>query len=168
VVLGEILAPAAIMIGVQWLLLLMAAVLLTKDPDGAVVQVSWRIGFGLAAAVVLPFVDFLALLLPNAAALIFPAWVLMSKNAPRGLETMGQQIILMAGQVLVLALALLPAAAVFAGVYFLGAYFLGMVTAVVLGALAAAVVLGAEVAFGVFLLGHAFAKFDWSEGAGAE
>jgi len=166
VVLGEVLAPAAIMAGAQWLLLMVAAVFFNRLPNGTEVAVSVRVGFGLAAALVLPLVDFIALLLPNAAALIFPAWVQLGKNSPRGMETMGQQIILMAGQVLVLALTLLPAALVFAVGYFVGNYFLGMAVAVVLGALWATVVLGAEAALGVVLLGKAFRRFDWSEGVG--
>jgi hypothetical protein len=166
VVLGEVLAPAAIMAGAQWLLLMVAAVFFNRLPNGTEVAVSVRVDFGLAAALVLPLVDFIALLLPNAAALIFPAWVQLGKNSPRGMETMGQQIILMAGQVLVLALTLLPAALVFAVGYFVGNYFLGMAVAVVLGALWATVVLGAEAALGVVLLGKAFRRFDWSEGVG--
>jgi hypothetical protein len=37
--------------------------------------------------------------------------------------------------------------------------------AIVPGALAAALVLAAEAAFGVYLLGKAFERFDWSEGS---
>jgi hypothetical protein len=166
VVLGEVLAPAAILIGAQWLLLLVAGLLFVNEPDGLVIPVSSRISFGLAAALVLPFVDILGLLLPNAAALVFPAWVQLGRSAPRGMETMGQQIILMFGQVLVLLLALAPAGLAFLGVWLLGRYFLGTLVAVDLAALAAAVVLGMEAAAGVRILGKAFERFDWSDGAG--
>ena len=40
-----------------------------------------------------------------------------------------------------------------------------MAVAVVSGALAAALVLAAEAALGVHLLGKAFEHFDWSEGS---
>jgi hypothetical protein len=107
-------------------------------------------------------------LLPNAAALIFPAWVQLGKDTPRGFETMGQQLILIFGQILVLALALLPAAAVGAMVWLAVWWLFGKVLAlaVVLSALAGAAVLAAEAAAGVHLLGKAFEKFDWSEGSG--
>jgi hypothetical protein len=166
VVLGEVLAPAAILIGAQWLLLLVAGLFFTSEPNGPVVPVLWRISFGLAAALVLPFVDLIALLLPNAAALLFPAWVQLGKNAPRGMETMGQQIILMFGQVLVLLLAMIPAGLAFLGVFLLGRYFLGIPVAVDLAALAAAILLAMEAAVGVRILGKAFERLDWSDGAG--
>ena len=136
-----------------------------KSPlhDGAVVVRGDRV---LAAACVLPFVDFIALLLPNAVALMFPAWVQLGRNSPRGFETMGQQIILMFGQMLVLALALLPAGLAFATVYFICSYLFGMLPAVVLAALAAAILLATEAAIGVRLLGKAFERFDWSERVG--
>jgi len=107
------------------------------------VSVFLRISVALSAALVLPCVDFIALLLPNAAALIFPAWVQLGKDTPRGFETMGQQLILMFGQIIVLALSLLPAAA--AGfIAYLAAWWISgkMVAAgVVPGALAAVLVL---------------------------
>ena len=62
----------------------------------------------------------------------------------------------------------MPAAGVFAAVYILGNYLFGMSVAVVLAALAAAIILALEVATGVFLLGHAFARFDAGEGMGAD
>jgi hypothetical protein len=166
VVLGEILAPASLLIRLQWLLLLLAVVFFTSTPNHLAVPISWRISFGVAAALVLPFVDFIALLLPNAVALMFPAWVQLGRNSPRGFETMGQQIILMFGQMLVLALALLPAGLAFATVYFICSYLFGMLPAVVLAALAAAILLATEAAIGVRLLGKAFERFDWSEGVG--
>ena len=114
----------------------------------------------------MPFVDFIALLLPNAAALIFPAWVQLGKNTPRGFETMGQQMILMFGQILILVLAMLPAGLAFLGVYLVGRFFFGMPVAVDLAALAAAILLAMEAAVGVRILGKAFERLDWSDGAG--
>ena len=126
-----------------------------------------RLAVALSAAIVLPCVDFIALLLPNAAALIFPAWVQLGKDTPRGFETMGQQLILMFGQIIVLTLSLLPAA--LAGtVSYLAVWWVSgklVAAAVVPGALAAGLVLATEAAFGVWLLGKAFERFDWSEGS---
>jgi hypothetical protein len=112
-------------------------------------------------------VDFIALLLPNAAALIFPAWVQLGKDTPRGFETMGQQLILMFGQIIVLMLTLLPAGLAAVAAYLTAWWLFGkvMVVAVFSGALVAALVLAAEAALGVFLLGKSFERFDWSEGS---
>jgi len=165
-VLGEILAPAAILAGAQWALLLVAFLLFPASATHAPVPAVLRIAVALSAALVLPCVDFIALLLPNAAALIFPAWVQLGKDTPRGFETMGQQLILMFGQIIVLTLSLLPAALAGAAAGFIAWFLFGKVlaAAVVPGAVAAALVLAAEAALGVHLLGKAFEHFDWSEG----
>ena len=167
VVLGEILAPAAILAGAQWALLILAFVLCPANVGHAPVPMFLRIAAALSAALLLPCVDFIALLLPNAAALIFPAWVQLGKDTPRGFETMGQQLILMFGQIIVLMLALLPAGLAAAAAYLIAWWLLGkvMAVAVISGALAAALVLAAEAAVGVLLLGKAFERFDWSEGS---
>jgi hypothetical protein len=167
-VLGEMLAPVAILAGAQWLLVLFAFLFCPANFGGAPAPAVLRVTMALSAALVMPCVDFIALLLPNAAALIFPAWVQLGKDTPRGFETMGQQLILIFGQILVLALALLPAAAAGVVAWFAVWWLFGKVLAlaVALSALAGAAVLAAEAAAGVQLLGKAFEKFDWSEGSG--
>ena len=168
VVLGEILAPAAILAGAQWVLLLLVFLFCPASLGGAPAPAALRLTVALSAALVMPCVDFIALLLPNAAALIFPAWVQLGKDTPRGFETMGQQLILMFGQILILILSILPAAVAGTLAYLLAWWLFGkvMAVAVVAGALAAAAVLASEAALGVFLLGKTFDRFDWSEGAG--
>jgi hypothetical protein len=166
-VIGEILAPAAILAGVQWALILLAFLLCPANMGDAPVPVVLRLSVALSAALVLPCVDFIALLLPNAAALIFPAWVQLGKDTPRGFETMGQQLILMFGQIIVLTLSLLPAALAGTAAYLAVWWLTGklVAAAVVPGAIAAALVLLTEASFGVWLLGKAFEQFDWSEGS---
>jgi hypothetical protein len=65
---------------------------------------------------------------------------------------------------LVLLLALLPAAAAFTGVFFLFYFTLGPAVAVPTASLAATLVLAAEAGFGVMLLGKLFERFDVTEG----
>ena len=167
VVLGEILAPVAILAGAQWALLILAFVLCPANIGDTPAPLVLRLAAVLSAALVLPCVDFIALLLPNAAALIFPAWVQLGKDTPRGFETMGQQLILMFGQIIVLMLTLLPAGLAAVAAYLTAWWLFGkvMAVAVVSGALAAALALAAEAALGVLLLGKAFERFDWSEGS---
>jgi hypothetical protein len=166
-VLGEILAPAAILAGAQWLLVLFAFLFCPANFGGVPAPAALRVTAALAAALVMPCVDFIALLLPNAAALIFPAWVQLGKDTPRGFETMGQQLILIFGQIIVLALAMLPAGAAGAVAWFAAWWLSGRAPTVALAsaALAGAAVLAAEAAAGVHLLGKAFEHFDWSEGS---
>ncbi|HEX3988537.1 MAG TPA: putative ABC exporter domain-containing protein, partial [Verrucomicrobiae bacterium] len=72
IVLGELLAPAAILAAGQWILLTIAFV--TFPPQlvakSHIVPFQLRLGIALGAAVVLPFVDLIAMLIPNASALL--------------------------------------------------------------------------------------------------
>ena len=63
-------------------------------------------------AVLAPSLALLNLTLQNGAALLFPAWVLSVGNpgpGRGGIEMMGQQMVLLAGQMVAFVLALLPA-----------------------------------------------------------
>jgi hypothetical protein len=108
--------------------------------------------------------DLLLLLIPNAAVLLFPAWIQAGREGPRGIEATGQRLILVLGQLLVFAVTLLPAAAVSAAVFFVIKLALGAAIAVALppAAVAAAVILAVEAGLGVMLLGRLFERFDLS------
>jgi hypothetical protein len=162
IVLGEVLTPAAMLAGVQWLLILFAAIFFPRQFEKYAVPLTLRLSVALAAAVVLPFIDLLALLIPNASVLFFPAWFQLGPDAPRGFETMGQQLILMFGQLLVLLLGLAPAAGVFALLLLGGSFVHWPLLGLLLGACAAALVLAIEVAIGIKLLGGVFERFDLS------
>jgi hypothetical protein len=162
VVLGEVLAPAAILAAVQWLLLLAGWILFPDQFNGHSITLGQRTCFAVAAAIVLPCVDLIALLIPNAAVLFFPAWFQLGKDGPRGFETTGQQLILMFGQLLVLALSLLPAAAVFAIILLLTSRLVPAAPGVLLGGVPAAALLLVEAGFGIRLLGLVFERFDLS------
>jgi hypothetical protein len=160
IALGEILAPVVVLVAFQWLMLLIGAGLVLYL-SGAKTMLFLAIAAG--AAFLLPVLDVLLLIVPNAAVLLFPSWIQSGKDSPRGVEATGQRLIFVLGQMLVLLLALIPAAAAFAGVFFLLQMALGMVAAVPLAALAAAVVVAVEAGFGVMLLGKLFERFDVTE-----
>jgi hypothetical protein len=162
VVLGEVLAPAAMLAGVQWLLILFGTIFFPERFDQYAMPLALRWSVALAAAIVLPFIDLVALLIPNASVLLFPAWFQLGKDAPRGFETMGQQLILMFGQVLVLVLGLAPAGVAFTFFLLGGSFLHWPLLGVVLGALAAAIILALEAGLGIKLLGGAFERFDVS------
>jgi ABC-2 type transport system permease protein len=161
IALGEILAPVAVLAAFQWLLLLFGAGLvfyLPVKPEALFLAIA----FG--AAFLLPVLDVLLMLIPNAAVLLFPSWIQTGRDSPRGIEATGQRLIFVLGQMLVLLLALLPAAAAFTGVFLLFYLTLGPAVAVPTASLAATMVLAAEAGFGVMLLGKLFERFDVTEG----
>jgi hypothetical protein len=162
IVLGEVLAPAAVLAALQWLLLVFGVIFCPAQLDTHALPLSARWSVALAAAIVLPFIDLLALLIPNASALLFPAWFQLGKDAPRGFETMGQQLILMFGQLLVLVLGLLPAGVAFTLFVIGGSFLHWPLLGILSGAPMAAIILAVEAGLGIKLLGVAFEKFDVS------
>jgi hypothetical protein len=162
IVLGEVLAPAAMLAGVQWLLIVFGTIFFPDRLERHAIPLALRLSVALSAAVVLPFIDLVALLIPNASVLFFPAWFQLGKDGPRGFETMGQQLILMFGQLLVLLLGLLPAGGVFALLFFGGSFVHWPLLGLMLGACAAAMILAVEAGIGIKLLGGVFERFDVS------
>ena len=160
IALGEILAPVVVLAGFQWLLLLPTTVLIFYLPG---TNQTLFLTIALSAVFVLPIMDFILLLIPNAAVLLFPSWVQAGKDSPRGIEATGQRMIFAVGQLLILLLTLLPAALAFTGVYFLFKFMLGPVLPVFFAALAGSVILAVEAGLGVLLLGKFFERFDVTE-----
>jgi ABC-2 type transport system permease protein len=158
--LGEILAPVVVLAVFQWLLLLVGAGLIFYLP---VKQEALFLAIAFGAAFLLPVLDLLLLLIPNAAVLLFPSWIQTGKDSPRGIEATGQRLIFALAQILVLGLALLPAAAAFAGAFFLLNFASGPALAVPAASLTATMVLAAEAGFGLMLLGKLFERFDVAE-----
>ncbi len=160
IALGEILAPAAVLAGFQWVLLLIGCALIFFLPGK---HEGLMLAIGLGAAMLLPVLDFLLLIIPNAAVLLFPSWVQTGKDSPRGIEAIGQRMIFAVGQLVVMLLALVPAALAFAAVYFPLKFALGPVVPIPFAALAAALIIAAEGYLGVMLLGRWFERFDVTE-----
>jgi hypothetical protein len=175
VVLGELLAPAAILTGVQWCLVLLAISMFSRFPEDHPIPLSARVSFGVGVAIVAPMVNLISLVIPNASVLLFPAWLQTGRQHAGGIEVMGQRLIFMLGSVLVFGFALLPAAVLSGLVFFLAKVFfdamieapVGPMLAVPLAALAGAAMLAGEVALAVWWLGRLFENFDLSaEAAG--
>lgn len=177
VVLGELLAPTVLLTVLQWFLLLLAAVLLTRGgTDDANAAQLWARTAGPvgAAAILAPALNLLSLLIPNAAVLLLPGWfqpggvgtTLGGNGAAgggRGVEVFGQRLIFLLGQVFVLVVALLPAGGV-AGAVGLGVgLWLGDPTAaLLLAATTGAAVIFGEIALALGPLGALFERFDLS------
>jgi hypothetical protein len=160
-VLGEILAPALILTGVQWLLLMLLTISFPTFGSHTV-PTGLKLSLCLGAAVVFPVLNLILLLIPNAACLLFPAWFQSSRTGAHGIEATGQRLIFAIGQFLAFAVSLLPAAAVFAGLFFVVKFFAGVILAVPVAATGALLVLGIEAGLGLMLLGRWFERFDVS------
>jgi hypothetical protein len=163
VVLGEMLAPIVLLTSVEWLLLAVAAVsfgaLTGKFAATALVTSLGAVGIGL----LVPPVVGLTVAIPFAGTLCFPGWMSAGGQAGGGMEVMGQRLIFAGGYVLVLVLALLPAALAAAVTYFVVQWLTGMPAAALLaGAVAASLVLIGELATVVWWLGGRYERFDLS------
>ena len=142
---GEVMAPAALLTAIAWCSGIGELALGRTDRIGPSVIV--------AAIVLAPGIILLQLLAQNAIAVMWPSWVVTNINRPRGIDVMGQRMIMMFGMLVVLVVAVVPAALV-AVLVGLGLYFLTGSVFVVVPALAASLVLFGE----AFLASQAIGK----------
>jgi hypothetical protein len=163
IALGELLAPALILTGLQWFLLLAMAIFSSQGFASPLNRVG-ILGGCIGAALLAPTLNLITLQIPNAAVLLFPAWFQSGKLAAQGVEATGQRLIFLFGQLLVLLLALAPAALLFALVLYLGkgVLLLNLNIAIFLASGTSSVLLAAEAALGILLLGYLFDRFDVS------
>ena len=160
IVLGELLAPAAILTGIQWFLLIIGTVLFWQSEE--FMARSMIGGIALGAALVLPMLDLLILQIPNGAVLLFPAWFQTSREGAHGIEATGQRLIFMLGQLLAFIVALIPASGFFIATFFLLRMFFGLNLVIPAACFIAAFVLALEAVLGLMLLGWLFERFDLS------
>ena len=157
-VLGQVLAPAAVIAAFQWVLILVAA-LIMPGQGRFLSSPAQRMELALTAAFLLPCFSLMGVLIHNAAALLWPGWVELGKMNRQGVEAIGQRIITMLGAMIALVLSLVPAGIVFAAVFLSGSWLIGMAILPV-AALAAALALLAESAFAIAWLGRLYDRFD--------
>lgn len=168
ILLGELLAPIAILSGIVWLAVLAWFLGLTGHEPPALSNVwmssEMRLVFSICAAFIAPVVIALELLIPNAVPLVFPSWFNAVRTPGAGIDLMGQRLIFGFGQVLVVCVALLPAAASAALLVFIlyGWLELAPALCVIFATLVVTAVLAAELWCGLWLLGQRFEKFDLS------
>jgi ABC-2 type transport system permease protein len=164
--LGEVLAPVLVLSGIVWLLL---AVVFALWP-------SWRVGPGdlagrtavaMAAAVLAPVLIAGQIILQNAAVVLFPGWIVTGGARARGIEAMGQNMLMMAGTLLSLAIGVLPAAAAAGGLGGLLYFVIGW-PGVVPAAVVFAGILLLEAALVLAWLGRVLERTDPSQVETAE
>jgi hypothetical protein len=157
VVRGEIIWPSVLITAIAWAMMAIALTL-----SGAVVPrvgFVWRGSVGVAAAILAPALVAAQLTVHNAVALIFPAWVPLGHQRARGLDAMGQRIIMLGATWLMLIVMALPGA-IAAGIFwFAAARFAGPVALVPAAAIATGVI-AVEVLFATEALGPIYERLD--------
>ena len=161
IVWGEMLAPIAVLSVLTWLALF--AVALTGATTATQMPIFVKVLGPFAAAVCTPFFCALQLVIQNGIALVFPAWVqAVSNHGEHGLDVLGQRLLFFAGQILLLALGLLPASLAAVITFFVVNWLVGPIVAALLAWLVVLAILGVEIWAGVHWLGERFARFDLS------
>jgi len=163
VVATEICAPLLVMSIVELLFLAITAIFLQTRGAGSTMA-----RFATPQMLVCVFiftVPICAILtvMRNAAVLLFPAWILRSKEEPRGFVVTGQRIFVALGNLIVLAVALIPAAIVFIpAVLIANRFFSGSPGFLAVASMPPLGIIAAEVWISVKLLGKYFDGFDAS------
>jgi hypothetical protein len=159
--LGELLTPIAILSCLVWLALLMLYLMVPGSKTGF--DQAWLAPAAIGFAVVVPPFVAIQLLVPNAATILFPAWVQhVGNRAEHGIEAMGQRIIFMAGMVLITVLAVVPAAITGALLFLIGNLIGGFFTGEAFAVLGVFAILAVEAWLGIRWLGGRFDDFDLS------
>jgi len=162
IVRGEVLAPAIVMSAMVWLLILpgglLSADLFARMGD-APLAVLDRLSYALAAAILAPPVILSQTVVLNGIAVMFPSWSSLGTSRARGIDAMGQRLLMMAGIVLTLVLSLLPGAVV-AGLLMAAVYWLTGTLLIVIPALLVALVVIVECWVATELLGRVLDRTD--------
>ncbi len=164
IVLGQLLSPVVLLTFIEWFFLL-SFVLATAalKQEIALLTLLGLGGMGGIGLVVPPLAGLL-LCLPYAGVLYFPAWAATSpqQTGGGGIEVLGQRLIFMLGYLVVLVVALLPAAGAGGLVFFIANALIGKITAFILTTLMVSVILGLELAACIWWLGGKLERFDLS------
>jgi hypothetical protein len=157
VVRGEMLCPGVVLTGVAWLALACATIL--SAAGFPKLGLGWRMSGAVGGFLLAPALIGAQLTVQNAAAVFFPAWVPQGDQRPRGLDAMGQRLILLAGVILCVLVFFLPGGLVAAILWY--AFFRWIGAAILpIAALVCAVIVGVEVLAATEMLGPAFERLD--------
>jgi hypothetical protein len=159
---GEVLGPTVVVTAFAWLFLLIAAVLgagLSPGSREASALAAHRASLFAAAFVLAPAVILSQVVVQNGIAVLFPAWAAVGASRARGIDAMGQRLLMLAGLLLTLAVSLVPGA-IAAGVVAFLAYQAAGVVLILLPALIVALVVAGECWLAVEGLGRVLERTD--------
>lgn len=157
VVRGEIIWPGVLITGLAWILIASAAAFATAIVPR--LDIATRLGVAGAALVAAPALVLAQLAIHNGAALLFPAWVPLGHQRPRGLDAMGQRIIMLGGTWIALIVLTLPGVLAGAIVWVVLSSFVGPI-ALVPGAIACAIAMLVEVLVVTEILAPVYERLD--------
>jgi hypothetical protein len=158
---GEVLAPAVLLSIVVVLLIGAAGSLLAPTLARAKVPVVDHLAYIASAIVVAPALILGQVVLQNAIAVLLPAWAGIGASRARGIDAMGQRILLTFGTLIGLMIGLIPAGLIAGGIG-IAAFALTDRVMILVPAIAAAGVILAECWVATELLGLALERMDVS------
>jgi hypothetical protein len=159
VVRGEMLWPASIIILIAWLALACATILSAAAFKTTPLGV--RLSVAAALALVTPALVFGQFTIHNTAAVLFPAWVPLGTARPKGIDAMGQRLILFSGVILALIVTMLPGAIAGGLLWFAFHRLIGIVVLIPAAAVCTVIVL-VEVLMATEMLGPVYERMDAS------
>ena len=166
IVLGQMLTPIVILTGIIWLGLLAWYLGLNGHQPPSLSMVWFNPGmravFVCCCVAVTPLLVTLQLLVPNGAAILFPAVFRSLRTAGAGLDLMGQRMIFGFGQILTLMVALLPGVGAAGFLIFITQWLIGPALAEILATGIVALVFAGEIWCVLWWLGQRFEKLDLS------
>ena len=162
IVRGEVLAPTIVMSSIVGLLILTGTLLGTEVFDHigeSAASLAERLSYAAGAGILATAFILAQTVIVNGIAVLFPAWSAAGSSRSRGIDAMGQRLLMMAGILLTLVVALLPGAAV-AAVLVFAVYWLTGTILVVLPALLVAGVVVVECWVATELAGRVLDRTD--------
>ncbi|MEQ1870220.1 MAG: putative ABC exporter domain-containing protein [Vicinamibacterales bacterium] len=154
---GQILGPTVVVTTVAWALGAVALVLGTAALPG--MTMALRVAGGVALMILAPALTLAQFTVHNAAVLFFPAWITTGSARPRGVDAIGQRMIMLGATWLVLIVAVLPGAMVGGGVWWGFQRVIGP-WSLIPAALAGALVMLCEVIVATEALGSVYEGLD--------
>ncbi len=158
---GQVLAPTALLSVAVLILIVGAASLLTPTLMKAGVSWSDQLAYVVSAILVAPALILGQVVLQNAIAVLLPAWAGLGSSRSRGIDAMGQRILLTFGTFVGLMIGLIPAALIAGGVG-VTLYAMTERVMIVIPAIASAIVVIAECWVATELLGLVLDRTDVS------
>jgi ABC-2 type transport system permease protein len=156
---GESLAPAVVLTGIVWLGIIGAVALSSRLYMVLGATTVARLSTVLAAMIVAPGIIATQVVVQNGLAVLFPAWITVGVSRAHGLDVMGQRMLMLAGTLVTVLLAVLPAA-LLGAIAGAAIYFVTSVISVLLPAAVVGIVLVAECALASEALGRVLDRTD--------
>jgi len=159
---GQVLAPTVVVTSVAWLLLLTAVLLgggLRPESREAMVLGAHRLSWLAAAFVLAPAIILSQVVVQNGLAVLFPGWVAIGASRARGIDAMGQRLLMLAGILFALVVSLVPGVVAAGAVAFL-AYQLTGAILILLPAVVVALVAAGECWLAIEGLGRVLDRTD--------